>query len=347
MAHLTESAHYSRVIIKWGFIGLVALMVGRMVISGAISWYKQAHPVIPPATIGFGILPAVAFPAQEPIAVTYTLETVTGKLPSFPTQAEVILETPQRQSLLAMERASKEVAVLGFKGSPEKISDVSYRWRQSSPIASALTMMIYDGRFVWETDWSANPNFLTEKSLPSREEAIKSALEYFRKVDNEATDITEENAQITYLKGLAGVFQPVTSLLEADFIQVDLFRSPLEDRPFVTSTPTQAPFRVILSGNSRLGRVVRLDYNYFSLDYTESETYPLRPITQAWKELSEGKGYIASLDNGVTEVVVRKVELAYYDSFEPQSYVQPVYKFSGDGNFVGYIQAVKDPTPRQ
>jgi len=68
----------------------------------------------------------------------------------------------------------------------------------------------------------------------------------------------------------------------------------------------------------------------------------LRTIQQAWEELKAGKGYIAQIDNGVSEVTVRKVELAYFDSFEPQKYMQPVYVFSGDNNFVGYIQAVKD-----
>lgn len=348
MAHLTESAHYSRIIIKWGFIGLVALMVGRTIVGGLIGWYKKTHPVIPPATIGFGILPPVAFPTQEPMALTYTLETVTGAFPSFPIHAEVLLETAQRQNLLAMERSNKEAASLGFKVAPEKVSDVSYRWRLTQPIASALTMLIYDGRFVWEADWAANPNFLTEKNLPSKAQAIKEARDLFRKVDAQANDLSEDGAQITYLKGIAGEFQPVTSLVEADFVQVDLFRTPLKGiYPFVTSTPDQAPFRVILSGNIRLSRVVRLVSNYFPIDYTTSETYPLRPISQAWNELQAGKGYIASLDKGVTDVVVRKVEMAYFDSFEPQPYVQPVYVFTGDNNFVAYIQAVKDPTPQE
>jgi hypothetical protein len=124
-----------------------------------------------------------------------------------------------------------------------------------------------------------------------------------------------------------------------------MFRSPHKDLyPFVTSSPKQGLVRVIFSGNPRSGRVIQVKYNYFPIDYTAVETYPLKTTAQAWQELQDGKGYVADVDISVSEVVVRKVELAYFDSFDPQSYAQPVYMFTGDNNFVGYVQAVRDPT---
>jgi hypothetical protein len=42
-------------------------------------------------------------------------------------------------------------------------------------------------------------------------------------------------------------------------------------------------------------------------------------------------------------VKVRQIELGYFDSFEPQTYAQPVFVFTGDDNFVGYVQAVRAP----
>jgi len=32
--------------------------------------------------------------------------------------------------------------------------------------------------------------------------------------------------------------------------------------------------------------------------------------------------------------------MGYFDSVVPQHYMQPVYVFEGDGNFVGYVPAV-------
>ncbi len=345
MATLTESAHVSRIVIKWGIVGICGLMVGRMIIGGLIAWYKATHPVIPDPTIGFGVLPPVAFPEEQRPQLTYRLETITGGLPAMPTQADVILELAERPNLLAMERATREAAAMGFKVQPEKISDLEYQWKLVTPIPSTLTSQIYDGRFTWITHWESDPNFLAAKTLPTQSQAAKEVRDLVRKTGQSIDDLPENNAELNYLKGVGGTFRPVPSLSDADFVQVDLFRQLYKEKhPFVTPVPDQGVVRVILSGNPKDGRVVQATYNYFPLDYTTTETYPLRPIDQAWEELQAGKGYVARLDRSVTDVVVRKVELGYYDSFEPQKYMQPVYVFTGDNNFVAYVQAVREPT---
>lgn len=345
MASLTEAADVSRIVIKWGFILLVALMVGRMVVGGLIAWYRAANPVIPPPTVGFGIIPPLQFPENKYPGLTYTLETVTGTLPVFETQADVMHIPRERPNLLAMERSSKEAVSLGFNVSPEKASDVTYRWRLQAPIPSTLTMQIYDGRFLVETDWASNPNFLSERNLPAKAQAIKDAKDVVRRVaSGSGEDLIDDAALLTYLKGNAGMFQPAISLSDADFVRVDLFRAPHKGLyPFVTPVPDHGIVRVVLSGNQRLAKVVYVNYNYAALDMTRVETYPLKPVEQAWQELQDGRGYVAHIDKGVTQAVVRRVELGYYDSFEPQEYAQPVYIFSGDNDFVAYVQAVKDP----
>lgn len=344
MTPLRRAAEVSQLVIKWGAVTVVGLMVGRMVIGGLINWYQKTFPKIPEPTIGFGILPPIIFPPQEPRQLSYKLETVTGTLPSMPSQAEVLYMTPQKPNLLALERSQENANMLGFRVQPEKISDTTYRWNVQTPVPMSLTTSIYDGRFIWKTDWSSNPNFLASKSLPNPTQAIKIARDVVRKVEKDANDITEGEAKSSYLKGFNGAFQPALSLADADFIQVDLFRRPYQDKyAFYTPRTGQGIVRVILSGNARAGQILQVEYNYFGIDYTKTETYPLRPISQAWQELQQGKGYIASIDPGVTEVVIRDVSLGYFDSFEPQQYMQPIYVFSGDNNFVGYIQAVKDP----
>lgn len=348
MTPLRKAAEVSQQVIKWGSITIVGLMVGRLVIGSAINWYKRTFPDIPAPTIGFGILPPVSFPEQEPQQLTYRLETVSGGLPELPGQADVLFMKAQRPNLLALERSQEDAEVLGFKIKPDKISDTTYRWSVQTPAPMSLTVSIYDGRFIWKTDWSSNPNFLATKILPTQNQAIKEVRDVVGKIEDDPVDVTEGQATVTYLKGFNGTFQPATSLADADFIQVDLYRKLYKDvYKFVTPEAKQGVVRAILSGNPRAGRILQVEYNYFLADYAKVETYPLRPITQAWQELQEGKGHIASLDAGVTEVVVRQVELGYYDSFEPQQYMQPVYIFSGDNDFIGYIQAVKDPKTSQ
>jgi hypothetical protein len=345
MTALGQVAEISRKAIKWGAIGLVVLMAGRVIVGGIISWYNTTFPDLPEPTIGFGILPPVSFPEKEAQSLSYRLETITGGLPVMPTQAVVLYSPPQRPNLLALERSVADAAALGFKGTAEKVNETSYRFRNTTPIPMTLTVSIYDGRFMWRADWSSNPNFLAEKNLPSREQAIKEARDLVKRVAPEAEDIFSGVAEVSYLKGAAGAFQSAIALSEADFIQVDLYRALYQDAyAFVTPEHDRGIVRVILSGNPRAGRVLQMMYAYFPINYEAVETYPLKPIDLAWQELQEGKGYVAGHESNSGDVVIRSVELAYFDSFEPQTYIQPVYVFKGDDSFVGYVQAVKDPT---
>jgi hypothetical protein len=299
MVTLTDTAKTSREIIKWSFIILVGLMIGRMIIGGLVAWYRAANPVVVPPSVGFGVIPPVAFPDKETPPLTYVLETATGRLPNMPEQADVIYVPSQRPDLLAMERSAKDAASMGYKTAPEKIDDLSYRWRVSTPLTSTLTMQIYDGRFTLKTDWAANPNFLNEVRLPDEKEAVKQALSVARRLSNTAADLGEQTAKVQYLRGLGGAYQPAASLSEADFIQVDLFRLPHQDYyRFVTPEPDQGVVRVIISGNARLGPVVQVDYNYFTFDRNWVETYPLKPVAEAWAQLQNGHGYVARVNKG-------------------------------------------------
>jgi hypothetical protein len=61
--------------------------------------------------------------------------------------------------------------------------------------------------------------------------------------------------------------------------------------------------------------------------------------------MQAGEGYI--VDKGENDrAVVRTVKLGYYDDFEEQEYLQPVYIFEGDGGFIGYVSAL-DPKFQQ
>jgi hypothetical protein len=62
-------------------------------------------------------------------------------------------------------------------------------------------------------------------------------------------------------------------------------------------------------------------------------------LKSAWNLLQAGDAYIVSGQN-LTEAVIREVELAYYDSFALQKYLQPIYVFKGDQDFMAFVPAV-------
>ena len=109
----------------------------------------------------------------------------------------------------------------------------------------------------------------------------------------------------------------------------------------LTPVAGEAPISIILSGSNNLKkRIIQFAYTYWTIDYQTSATYALKTSAKAWEDLQAGKGYIARYPANTSGAVVRSVYLAYYDSFDPQTYLQPVFVFEGDNGFLGYVPAV-------
>lgn len=341
MATLTETAYYSRIAIKYGGIILAVLIIGRFSLGALITAWKNANPdPPPPPTVAFGPLPEISFPSSTRGTVTYRLETPTGNFPAFPDRAEVFFMPAERPNLLALDRATTEAAGLGFKNTPIKRSDTLYRWQEQSPLPSTLDMFIYEGNFTMNVNWSSNPSFLSGINLPDEAQAISQVKSYLSRANLLASDLSKGEANITYLEAQGNVLSQTISLSEADFLQVDLYRQPIEEYSVYTLDPEQGVVQAIVSGNQELGRIVSVIYNYYPVDYENGATYPLKSPGQAWQELTSGQGgYIARLDPGINTVTIRRVELGYLDTYEAQKYLQPVYIFRGDDNAIAYVPA--------
>jgi hypothetical protein len=346
MATLNETAHISRLGIKYGLAVLVAMIVGRFALGIATDVYQILFPEPPPPpTIGFGILPDIEFPKQSLSSLTYTLETPSGGFPVFPDKLGVYPVIVERPNLLALERSVNEAKSLGFSEPPNQLNETTFRWTGNLGIPGTLTMNIYDGRFVVQYDWTAAPDFLlTKQNINEALEADK-VLDTLNSAKLIGSDLRLGTFTTSYLIASGQTLTKTVSLSEADFIELNFYRTPLETvYEVVTPDPDKGVVQARLSRHPSRARVVYLEFNYFPVDYDQIETYPLKPVTQAYQELLSGEGYVAKLDNLVTSVVVRRVELGYYDSYTKQPYLQPVYIFRGDNGFVGYVQAVRDPT---
>ena len=153
---LTNVTYIARKAVVFGSIGLVTLIVGRVVLATAVAWWKALNPPPPPPpTVGFGILPAVAFPLQdsEEKPLSYRLETATGGLPEFPDRAKVFLVQHPAPSLLADEAAKSQAANYGYVFEPDKLPGSNYSWSKSSPIQSTLEYNIVSKHFTITTDY--------------------------------------------------------------------------------------------------------------------------------------------------------------------------------------------------
>lgn len=342
---LTKLALYGRMTIKFGGIGLVLIVVAQMFISASIKYWAATHPPAPPPpTVGFGALPQLHFPvkSQAEKPTSYQLQILSSRFPKFSDRSNVYLMTKTSPDLLADQRVRSAAKNLGFSGEPNILSSRTYRWSRSSPMQATLEMDTQNNNFTLFTDFLSRPELLTQKNLPDNSSAVSSIASYVGSIGGLPTDLSPSLASVQFLKSLGNSLGPAVSFSDADFLQVDIARIPIDKKSFYAPGGTRGIVHGVVSGgNSQSSQIVELEYQYHEINYTQLQTYPIRTPEQAWQVLQAGEGYIAQ--KGTSDVaIIRNVTLGYYDDTAEQDYMQPIYVFSGDNGFLGYVPAI-DP----
>lgn len=342
MATLTQTAITTRKALKYGAILLVAIFILKTAWGvGQDIWRRINPPPPPPPTVAFGKLPKLKFPEKETPELTYRLETIQGALPTLSDIDRVYFMPQSPPNLLALDRAKEKARQMGFSGQSENIGGTNYRWTTSTTPPTTLEMEINSGNFYLRYQYENDQELLVQKNLPTDEEAAREAKAFLQTNDLLTEDLATGSAEFNYLKYTPPNLVPAISLSEADFVRVNLFRADLNGLRIFPPNPKEALVSFLFSGNRERGkRIIEINYTYYPIDHNTSATYPLKPINTAWQELQTGEGYIANLGQNDKDITIRQIYLTYYDSEEPQTFLQPIYVFQGDNNFYGYVSAI-------
>ena len=348
---LTQATYYGRLFVKFGSIALVVMIVGRMFLTAAIAYWKATHPEPPPPpTAGFGKLPALRFPEvlDEDKPTSYTLELADGQFEDFGDRAKVFLVPKAVPNLLADQKVKELAARYEFDSEPQVLDVRTYRWTKSQPMEMSLQMDLQNTTFSLKSNYLSRPDLLLNNQLPEDFEAVNTVKTILSGAEMLPLDVATASGKVSFWKALGGELKEAVSLSDADFLRVDLDRNPIDQTPFDGIIPMFSPegsrgaISAIVSGaTSANSGIVELEYHYFPVDYAQMETYPLRTPEQAWAILQAGEGAVIQ-PSEQPEVIIRGVSLGYYDDWEEQEYLQPIYVFVGDGGFIGYVSAV-DP----
>lgn len=346
--NLTQIAYYTRRALKIGAILLIAFLIVRGGVKIGLKIWRAANPPPPPKpTMAFGKLPKLKFSdsAIKASELSFKLETIEGTLPEFPESIEVYFMPQRAANLLASSRAKGKAYKMGFKNEPEIISETVYRWTSQSTPPTTLEMNIVTGNFNLRYDFRNDPEILTSKNLPTAQQAAQEAKGFLVGGGFLPEDLANGTVEFEYLffePLKSPELKPVLSFSEANFIRANLFHGNMNNLKILPPNPKKSLISFLFSSSRTTGkRIVEIDYTYFPIEKEISATYPLKPASQAFKELQNGGGYIAHLrQNEKGLIIIRKVFLAYYNSQEPQHYLQPIYVFEGDREFFAYVPAI-------
>lgn len=346
MGSLTETAFYTRRTINWTIIGVIGYVLLRIFWSLVVTVYLTVFPPkAPPPNHAFGSLPAVTFPPQQASPsgqLIYQLQTIEGSIPLSSESANVYFMPKKGSNLLALSTAQAFAKRLGFTTTPvpEPSNKNIYRF---DDLASPLRHLWYDivsTNFIIRYDFIQDAGLFLNSKVPSAVEARAEAKNMLQTYGLYPEDFNGGDVRVTFYKVTDNKLAPVASQSQADAVRVDFYRPNVASTRIVTGTLSEGPVSIIFSGSGNAKkRVLQFTYNYWPIDYSTVATYSLKTSAQAWQELQGGGGYILQLPSTLL-ITVRNVYLAYYDSVAPQTYLQPVFVFEGDGGFIAYVPAL-------
>ncbi len=343
---LTDTAFYTRRAINWAILAVIAYVILRIFWSIFITVFILIFPPKPPPpNNAFGKLPAIKFPAvaSSSARLSFVLQTIEGDVPKASPSATVYFMPKAAPNLLALNGTQDFAGRLQFDPKPIQETKNIYRFNDPELPIRRLRFDIVSGNFILRYGFEQDPSVFTERNLPSPDTVTNEAQNFLQSYDLLKSDLADGTPAVTFWKFKGSGLTSATSLSGADAVRVDFFRAAIGDMKVVPPNPDEAAVNVIFSGSSNTKkRILQLAYTYWPVDLATMATYPLIPSGQAWQMLQTGGGYIARYPTGAPTAVVRSVYLAYYDSYDPQTYLQPVFVFEGDNGFLGYVPAI-DP----
>ncbi len=246
-------------------------------------------------------------------------------------------------NLLGLSKTQEFAQKLQFDPTPIQESKNIYRFNDAEESLRRMRYDIVSRNFIVRYAFERDAALFIEKNLTSSETIQQEALNILQSYSLYPDDLEDGPVTMTYLRLLSDQLIPTTSLSTSDAVRVDFFRKAIGGSPVVTPIADEAHISIIFSGSRNLKkRLLQFAYTYWPVDYLTSATYALKPSTQAWEELQQGKGYILRYPKDSMTAVIRNAYIAYYDSFDAQTYLQPIFVFEGDNGFLAYVPAVTD-----
>ncbi|MBP9817315.1 hypothetical protein KBC75_00975 [Candidatus Shapirobacteria bacterium] len=342
MSSLTYTAYVTRRLVKYSGVIFGSFFVLYTVITWGINAWIAAHPPYVPPDTRYGVLPKIQFPAKKFDKKNFTFEMPNDKFPTVDDKFRVYFVARPDTAFLALEQDKKTAADLGFKDEPKEVGYGIYEFTNSTS-SLKLTMNVLDGSFHLKYPYETDQMLLNPEKVLSKDEALLEAKSYLGQADKLPTDLVGGLQKVSFWKIEYSGLKAVSSQSEANVTRVDFFRQDLESKyKIVTADVNSATVSVVLTGSSIQNRkAIEVNYRYSPIDRESFGTYPIKTVDQAVNDLKIGN-YWPAYDSVGNSATIRKIYLAFFEPMNLTNYMQPVFVFEGDNNFVAYVSAVTD-----
>ncbi len=337
MANLTATAQFSRKAFVVIMIVLGISLAGFLAYTFSASLRDSLFPPPVVAIAAFGKLPPVSFieGITPPRDVNYTIETISGNLPSLPSIVEVFGIEKSLPSFGDLDQAKRLAQTAGFSDQPVG----TYGSKATFVNANAGTTLTIDTttkNFNVTSDYLNNQKVLSGHPK-TEDEAILAAKKYINSFGLVEQDFPAANTTTFNLKVDGNRLSDVPSITASNLIQVNFGRADVNKVPVVYPNFKNPNLWVLVSVNG----VAAAKDSLQNIQKHKFSTYPLKGVQKAFEDLKAGKGFYNKALTG-SDFPIRSVYLAYLETGVSQTYLEPVYVFKSDEDLFAGVNAIDD-----
>ncbi len=211
---------------------------------------------------------------------------------------------------------------------------------------SDKTLSIDISNFNYKFDRKVDNSLFTSPqiSIPMKTVIENKAIDFLKKIGRYPEELSKGATNVIYLKfnPINKNFVNVEKSSKAQLVEVDFYRPNIDEYPIVTSKFFTSQNYVVMLFQGNEYQIIKSQISFFEKSNEQVGTYFVKTGEEAWSELNSGMGLIVAGTQGQKDIVIKSMKLSYFDPDTYQNYLQPVYVFLGEGNFVGYVPAVKN-----
>lgn len=351
MSQLTEISVITKKVALWCLLGFIGFIILKFSFEAFVIYWKRTHPIgLYPPQMEFGKLPSPKFThvVTSTSGLQFKLQNVEGLPIKDATPSGRVYSMPKKlPSIMAAQRARGFAAKLYFDTNEEVLSSTYYRFTSLEDKFKTLEIDINNMNFKLLYDYQKNPQVFSTDIFQNKDAVIKEVKNFIQY--NNLYDASLLNDKVTttnlFYDPETKTVSVASSLSNANMMRINFYRTDLDKKRIVQSVFNESyNYALYTPSTNQKNRILQLVYTFWPIALDDMGTYPLRSSETAWKDFTDGYATITNMGNNnpQDQITIRNVYLAYYDSEEPQDYLQLIYVFEGDNDFVAYLPAISN-----
>lgn len=340
---LTELSYYSRKSLPFLIIFFLIILIIFYLFKLLFLYLELNRPKNLPLRPVFGKISKPIVSDSIKKKFDYILDTVEGEPISASETAKVYFIPPSQSKLSYRERIYLMAKSFGIDTEKvkHKLVDKEAVFEDENQI---LRVDITNYNFNYQYNLSGEEEFLINNIIPSTQQIESKAIDFLKNIGRYPNEFSQGKINIIYLKldFLTKTLTIVDQPSLANLVEVDFYRPDIDGFPMVSSKYFNSQNYLVIAFSSSDSKVIKGQIKFYEKSDQEFGIYPVKAGNQAWEELTQNKGIVVSAPENIEKITIKKMFFAYFDPDVYQEYLQPVYVFLGNNDFVAYVPAISN-----